>query len=521
MTTSEPPRLRSSPERRRSGLLLHLTSLPSPYGIGDLGNGADQFLDTLAGAGQAYWQMLPIGPTGYANSPYQSLSTFAANPLLISPDLLLADGLLEPADLHAPATLPTDRVDFGRVIRDKATVLEKAAQTFRTRADATARDRFGAFCDVHGDAWLHDYALYAALKVRHDLRPWHQWESGVALRAPAALDAARLELREPIETHQILQFLFFEQWERLRAAARRRRIALVGDLPLYVAHDSADVWANPDLFQLDSSGMPTVVAGVPPDYFSETGQRWGNPIYDWQSMEANGFPWWRARMRQLLSLFDLVRIDHFRGIAGYWEIPASESTAVRGRWLDGPGEALLAAIEADLGELPVIAEDLGVITSDVIALRTGHHLPGMRVAQFGFDAAPDSTIHDPSRFPVDVWGYTGTHDNDTTEGWFWGDNSGRDPRLVRGRRRELLELVGGGEVGWGLIELVAHSQAVTSVFPVQDVLGLGSEGRMNTPATTKDNWTWRLRDGQLTDDLVARLGDVTRAAGRTPAAPDD
>ena len=421
---------------RSSGVLLHVTSLPAPYGIGDVGPAADEFITSLAAADQRYWQMLPITPTGYADSPYQSLSTFALNPLLLSPDRLLAEGLIVDDDLNDLRSLPKGAVEFGSVIHHKRYLLEKAARTFRVRATPDQQEAYLEFRRLHGPSWLADYALYAALKRAHDLKPWPDWERSVAIRRASAITDARLRLRDEIELQEILQYLCFTQWTRLRSQAAAAGIALVGDLPLYVAHDSADAWAQPTLFQVDDEGQPTVIAGVPPDYFSETGQRWGNPIYDWAGMEDNGFAWWRARMRHVLSLFDVVRIDHFRGIAGYWEIPASEPTAINGRWLEGPGEKLLHAIEDDMGELPVVAEDLGVITDDVIALRDGHALPGMRVAQFGFDEAPDSAIHDPVQFPVAVWGYSGTHDNDTTEGWFWKDNPERDPDLVKGRRRE-------------------------------------------------------------------------------------
>ena len=353
------------------------------------------------------------------------------------------------------------------------------------------------------------------VKRAHEHRPWPEWDSAVARREPDSLAEARLRLRDEIEIHEILQFLLSEQWTRLRTAAASRQIALVGDLPLYVAHDSSDVWANQGMFHLDGNGMPTVVSGVPPDYFSETGQRWGSPIYDWELMAESGFRWWRERMRHTLAHFDVVRVDHFRGIAGYWEIPAAEPTAVRGRWLEGPGNALLRAIDSEIGALPVIAEDLGVITDDVITLRGEHGLPGMRVAQFSFDDAPDSPIHDPGEFPVDVWGYSGTHDNDTTEGWFWTDNPEHDLRRVKGGRRKLLERVGGEPVGWGVVEMVAASKATTSVYPVQDLLGLGSEGRMNTPGTTNGNWRWRFEDHQLTDDLMDRLRTLTIASGRS------
>ncbi|HEY7824071.1 MAG TPA: 4-alpha-glucanotransferase, partial [Acidimicrobiia bacterium] len=317
-----------------------------------------------------------------------------------------------------------------------------------------------------------------------------------------------------IETSRVIQFLFLEQWQALRRAAHEVGVVIVGDLPLYVAHDSADVWANPDLFRLDAEGNPTVVAGVPPDYFSETGQRWGNPIYDWEEMAVRDYTWWKTRVHHALSRFDWLRIDHFRGLAGYWEIPASEPTAVNGQWRPGPADDLLGALGDELGGLPVIAEDLGVITDDVIALRDGYGLPGMRVAQFGFDVKSDTATHHPRNYPENVWAYTGTHDNDTTLGWFWeGNPRHRVWRLDR-RRRSLYRKLG-GDIPWGLVEMVSRSRAKTSIFPVQDILGLGTEARMNVPGTTSGNWEWRLRTGQLTDTTLERLRGLTAASGRT------
>ncbi|HUG09033.1 MAG TPA: 4-alpha-glucanotransferase, partial [Acidimicrobiia bacterium] len=327
------------------------------------------------------------------------------------------------------------------------------------------------------------------------------------------LARARRELEEEVETSRVIQFLFFEQWRALRQAAGDLGIEIVGDLPLYMAHDSADVWAHPHLFRLDAGGKPSVVAGVPPDYFSETGQRWGNPIFDWEGMAESGYSWWKARVRHALSLFDWLRIDPFRGIAGYWEIPASEPTAVNGQWRPGPAGELLGVLRDELGELPIIAEDLGMITEDVVALRGGFGLPGMRVAQFGFDKTRDAAMHHPDNYPQNVWAYTGTHDNDTTAGWFWEGNPRRRVWRLDRRRRSLYRSVR-GEIPWGLVELVSRSRAMTSVFPVQDVLGLGTEARMNTPGTTIGNWEWRLRTGQPTEESLERLRELTVATAR-------
>lgn len=496
---------------RNSGLLLHLTSLPNKFGIGDLGPAAHRFVEDLAASGQRYWQMLPIGPTGYGNSPYQTASTFAGNPLLISPEALADMGLIAESEI-APLRRPNStRVDYGDIIETKTPALFEAAVEFLRNAGPADRNRYSDFVGLHSD-WIHDFALYTAIKQDRDSLPWTEWGPGLAGRQPKTINKASRRLGLASEIQRVLQFLFFEQWETLSRHAREAGVALVGDIPLYVAHDSADVWANRPYFQLDDAGLPTVVAGVPPDYFSETGQRWGNPIYDWKRMAEAGFPWWRARMRHALTLFDLVRVDHFRGIAGYWEIPVAEATAVHGRWCDGPGNALIDAIVEETSAASIIAEDLGVITEDVIALRDRYRLPGMRIAQFGFDTAPDSSTHHPDTYPVGVWAYTGTHDNDTTLGWFWQGNEEKNLQLLGSGRKELLASVG-EDVSWGLMRLVAESKAMTAIYPVQDLLRLGSEARMNTPATTEGNWEWRL-EGELDGSVLGALGALTEATGR-------
>ena len=501
-------------DSRASGLLLHITSLPGRFGIGDLGPEAHEFIARIAAAGQQYWQMLPVGPVGSGNSPYSSLSTFAGNPQLISPDLLLEAGLVDREDLTSIELPDGDQVDYATVFDNKLALLDKAAARFASRADPAMSERYAVFAATHGGLWLDDYCLHTALRRAHHGRSWTDWESGLARREAAALVKAMRELEEPVAVTRVIQFLFFEQWRALQETARDHGVRLVGDLPLYVAHDSADVWANPDLFLLDNDGEPTAVAGVPPDYFTETGQRWGNPIFDWEEIASRDFAWWRARVRHALALFDVLRIDHFRGIAGYWEIPAKEPTAINGRWRTGPAEKLLGALRDDLGELPIVAEDLGMITDDVVALREAFAVPGMRVAQFGFDKAPDATIHHPDRYPVNVWAYTGTHDNNTTKGWFWQDNPRRRVWRLKRQRRSLYRRVE-GRIPWGLIEIVAHSRAKTAVFPVQDILELGAEARMNIPGIATGNWQWRLRNGQLTDTALSRLHDLTRDASRS------
>lgn len=498
---------------RSSGVLAHVTSLPGSYGIGDVGPHAREFVARIAAAGQRYWQMLPVGPAGAGNSPYSSLSTFAGNPLLISPELLLEAGLVDGGELAAIEVPDNGRVDYATVHRNKMDLLGKAAHRFVSKSDPEMLHRFADFTEVHGELWLDDYCLYMALQRDHDGRSWTGWEDGVARRQRAALSHSRAELEESVAAHRVIQFLFFEQWRALRRVATDHGVDLVGDLPLYVAHDSADVWANPDLFLLDDDGRPTVVAGVPPDYFSETGQRWGSPIFDWEEMASRNFAWWRARVRHAFALFDVLRIDHFRGIAGYWEIPVEEPTAVNGQWRPGPAEKLLGALRDDLGELPIVAEDLGKITDEVIALRDAFALPGMRVAQFGFDKAPDATIHHPDRYPTNVWAYTGTHDNNTTTGWFWEGNPRHRVWRLKRPRRSLYRQVD-RRIPWGLNEIVSRSRATTVVFPVQDILGLGAEARMNTPGVATGNWEWRLRQSQLTDDALARLHDLTRSTSR-------
>jgi 4-alpha-glucanotransferase len=499
--------------RRRSGLLLHITSLPGPFGIGDLGPEAHNFASRISRSGQTYWQVLPVSPTGYGNSPYSSLSSFAGNVLLISPEGLVEAGLMEDGELTPLRVEGGDQVDFVSVYAGKLEALKRTAATFATRASADEREALARFSETHGEVWLNDYCLYMALKEANGGKSWNEWEPELANRDVSSLAAARDVLCDEIEIQGVLQFLFFEQWKALRRVAADHGVEMVGDLPLYVAHDSADVWANRDLFLLDGQGMPVVVAGVPPDYFSETGQRWGNPIFDWKTMAADGFLWWKMRMSQAVSLFDIVRIDHFRGIAGYWEIPASEPTAVGGRWRPGPGASLFEAIRDELGEIPVIAEDLGVITDDVIALRERFGLPGMRVAQFGFDDAPDSSIHHPEAYPLNVWAYTGTHDNNTTKGWFWEENPRHRLSDLQSGRRDLYQAVD-GDIPWGLVEMVSRSRARVSIFPLQDILGLGREARMNTPGTIGDNWGWRLLPGQLTDEKLDRLLELTRDTGR-------
>ena len=497
---------------RSSGVLLHPTSLPGPFGIGELGPEADRFIAGLNEAGQRWWQVLPIGPTGFGDSPYQSPSTFAGNPLLISFDLLADEGLLTPAQLDGYPEFIPGPVRFGDLIPARMQVLAAVAGAFEDRASPGTKEELATFAEAD---WLADWSLFTALKTSLHGRPWTDWPAPVRDRQPAALAEVRRELAAEVRNATILQFLFFRQWERLRKQADRFGIGLIGDLPIFVAHDSADVWAQRNLFELDRSGRPTVVAGVPPDYFSKTGQRWGNPLYTWPEHAADGFSWWKRRLRHSFALFDLVRVDHFRGFAGCWEIPTSAPTAETGRWVAAPGGRLLFELAAELGRLPIIAEDLGVITPDVEALRDDLGLPGMRVLQFGFADDPAHSAHHPSRYVENSVCYTGTHDNDTTVGWFWGANARHDRRRLEKERRRVLQTVGtkGEEIHWDLIRLAMRSVCDTVIIPVQDLLGLGREARMNTPAVEAGNWTFRLVD-QVPPPIWERLGRLTAESRR-------
>jgi 4-alpha-glucanotransferase len=502
---------------RSSGILLHPTSLPGKFGIGDLGEAAYAFVDFLAASGQSLWQVLPLGPTGYGDSPYQCFSAFAGNTLLISPELLVKEGLLSAADLaHAPS-FSAERVAFGEVIKFKNQLLAKVFGNFRRTTDTGLRADFEAF-NQHAASWLDDYALFRALKDAQGGKAWNEWDSALVRRETDALARAREELRDQIDAQKFCQYLFFKQWGALKAHCHASGIKLIGDIPIFVARDSADVWTNPEQFKLDEKGNPTVVAGVPPDYFSATGQLWGNPIYNWERMKADGFEWWLKRVRATLEIFDILRIDHFRGFAASWEVPGSDKTAERGRWVTVPGRELFAAIKRALGDLPIIAEDLGVITPDVEALRDDFGFPGMRILQFGF-GGDSKNIDLPHNYIRNVVVYTGTHDNDTTVGWFKseaGAGSTRDAAQVERERKFCLDYLNssGREIHWDFIRALLASVADTALVPLQDVLGLGTEARMNLPASTNGNWSWRFRANALTDKLSRRLRELTELYGR-------
>ena len=494
-------------QHRTSGLLLHPTSLPGPHGSGDL-SGAPDFISLLSEMHQSWWQMLPIGPTGYGNSPYQSPSTFAGNPLLIGFETVFGEGLLTRSEFDAIEGGSRGDVDFIRMIPNRMSVLDRISSTFRDRANDSMSDEFRAFTATQGPIWLEEFALFTALKRVNSLRPWWEWDPELAARQPDALRSVRNAHAAIINQVRIEQFLFDRQLKDVRALAAAHGVGLIGDIPIFVAHDSADVWAHRELYHLDSHGMPTVVAGVPPDYFSETGQRWGNPLYDWDVHAQTGFTWWETRLRRLFEFFDLIRVDHFRGFAASWHIPASEPTAVRGEWIEAPGRALFDALTQRFESLDVIAEDLGVITPDVEDLRDRYGFPGMKVLQFGFGT---ESAHALDQFRPNVVAYTGTHDNDTARGWF-DSRSEENPSELNQAIRQLGST--SETFAWDLTSAVQHSVATTAVIPVQDLLGLGTDARMNEPATTSDNWTWRFTEGDISSDIVARMAALTKDARR-------
>ncbi len=497
---------------RSGGLLLHPTSLPGPHGIGDLGPAARQWIDFVAAAGCGWWQVLPLGPTGYRDSPYQPFSSFAGNPLLVSPEGLVADGLLAPEDLaEAPPSFAADRpVDFGAVIAWKLPLLDKAAA--RMAAGHMLAAEFAAFRQREA-GWLEDLALFMALKEARGGGPWVDWPAPLRDAEPQALREARAARATTTHRHAFRQWAFARQWAALRGHAHARGVSILGDAPIFVAHDSADVWAHRGLFQLDGAGRPTVVAGVPPDYFAKTGQLWGNPLYRWDAHAADGYAWWIARMKSTLRLVDRVRLDHFRGFAAAWEVPTSAKPAETGRWVAGPGEEFLTALERGLGGLPIVAEDLGEITPDVVALREKFGLPGMRILQFAF-SGPDNPFL-PHHYVPDTVVYTGTHDNDTVAGWFAGAPATDRKFLERYREPST------GSVPWDLIRMGWASVAALAVTTPQDLLELGPEGRVNFPGREKGNWTWRLPPEFFADAapvLAAKLRDLGALFGRARKA---
>jgi 4-alpha-glucanotransferase len=493
---------------RSGGILFHPTSLPGPYGIGDLGPQAFRWIDFLVGAGCKLWQVLPLGPTGYGDSPYQCFSSFAGNPYLVSPDILLEDGLLAEDDLADRPDWPEGEVDFGEVFDWKPALLDRAYARFEDGAPAGLRDEFEAFRTSNA-SWLDDFALFMALKDVHDGAAWNEWEAPLRTRdEPKAIAEARGDHVEAVARHSFDQWLFYRQWKALRRYAHERGVRIIGDAPIFVALDSADVWSHPELFYLDESSQPTVVAGVPPDYFSPTGQLWGNPLYRWDVHKRSGYAWWIARLRAVLAQVDVVRLDHFRGFVGYWEVPAGNPTAEIGRWVPGPGADLFTEIDDALGNaalapgagLPIIAEDLGVITDEVIALRERFELPGMKILQFAF-SGPDNDFL-PHLYPRCCVAYTGTHDNDTAWGWYRSA-----PEAERDFARRYMHC-NGSDFAWDLIRGVWGSVAAYAVAPLQDFLDLGTEARMNFPGKPGGNWAWRVEEGALDDALRDRIREL-------------
>lgn len=503
---------------RESGILLHVTSLPSVQGIGNLGPSAYRFVEFLRDTKQQLWQVLPLGPTGYGHSPYQSYSAFAGNPLLVSLEVLAEHGLLSDVELPAEDEFDDDNVEFEAVYATQDRLLRKAFERFATDGSTKDHRELASF-NQQQSAWLEDYALFQALKTEHGGVAWPDWKVDVRTRQPEALSAARMRLQAHIDYEKFMQFQFHQQWNALKQFANASGISIVGDIPIFVAHDSADVWVNQTQFKLLPDGQPAAMAGVPPDYFSATGQLWGNPIYRWELMAADGYSWWVDRLRGALELFDRVRIDHFRGFESYWEVPGGATTAAGGRWVPGPGAALFEQAQLRLGYLPVIAEDLGVITKEVDALRERLGYPGMRVLQFAFGDDPQAIAYQPHSYPHDCVVYTGTHDNDTIVGWFRsqaGEGTTRTQESIDRERHHALRYMNshGEEIHWDMIRLALASVANTAIFPMQDLLALGSEARMNQPGTSTGNWRWRFRWEMLTPSIQETLGQMTELYGR-------
>lgn len=495
---------------RSSGVLLHPTCFPGRFGIGELGSEAHRFIEFLAQAEQRFWQVLPLGPTGYGNSPYASYSSMAGNPLLISLEVLQQQGLLEESDLWDVPDFPWDFVDFDRVYLYKIPIWRKACETFKTKASDEDHAAFTEFCQAKS-SWLDDYALYMALKDEHEGKSWYDWEPELVQRKPAAIEQAKQRLSDEIFFQKYLQFEFFRQWTALKEHANENHVQIIGDIPIYVAHDSADVWANPENFKLDvETGQPELMAGVPPDYFSETGQLWGNPIYDWEHLQKSDFKWWVQRFEAMLDLVDWIRIDHFRGFQAYWAVPQGEETAMNGEWIEAPGEEFFQVLNRKLGKLPILAEDLGVITPEVEELRDQFEFPGMRIMHFAFGSDPGNPYL-PFNYVRNCLVYTGTHDNDTTVGWF--------EKLSDYERSNLLSYIGcvsSEGIHWDLIRLAHSSIANLSIVPLQDLFGLGTIARMNVPSQAEGNWGWRYRPDMLREDVRDRFAHLTRLFGRAP-----
>ena len=502
---------------RASGVLLHLTSLPSEFGIGDLGSAAYKFVDFLASAGQTYWQILPLGPTGYGDSPYQSFSAFAGNTNLIAPQKLVEDGFLTEWEINRKPDFPIGRVDFGKLYDWKNWILGLAYERFSSVTRPELRYEFEEFCQSE-TAWLEDFALFRALKKSKDHQSWQEWEAPLKLRDETALAEAQRDLFEAVQEQKFQQWLFFRQWKNLKDYCRSKNIKIVGDVPIFISLDSADVWCNPSQFKLNEDGSPQVVAGVPPDFFSKTGQLWGNPIYNWEQMLNDNFRWWIDRVKAILKMVDIVRVDHFRGFAAAWEVPGGDKTAQRGNWVGVPGGELFDALKNAIGDLPFWAEDLGVITPDVEELRDRFGFPGMRILQYGFSGDPHNRDL-PHNYVKNSVAYTGTHDNDTVVGWF-NSQAGKqttDDRSQMSREHYfcLNYLKSDGlEIHWDFIRAVWESVADTAITPMQDLLGLDNQARMNLPASKSGNWSWQCVNDDFSDEIASRLRELTEIYGR-------
>jgi 4-alpha-glucanotransferase len=510
-------------QKRRCGVLLHPTSLPGPYGIGELGSEAYAFIDFLERSGQTLWQVLPLGPTGYGDSPYASFSTFAGNPLLISLDRLEAEGWLLKANLSGSPRFSSTKVDYMRVQQWKLPLLQKAATAFLSSKDQQHWSDYKKFLREQ-DSWINDFALFMAVKEHFQIKAeedglegktWsNYWDRDIRLREPKAIAHWKSRLSDKVEIQKVLQFWFFQQWLELRAYANGKGIQIIGDIPIFVAADSVDVWANRSFFKLNNEGRPSCVAGVPPDYFSATGQLWGNPIYDWKALKSDHFSWWLARVKAMRTLVDIIRIDHFRGFDAYWEIPAGKTDATVGKWVKAPGMDLFKEIQKRFGDIPILAEDLGLITPGVIQLRDAFNLPGMKILQFAFDSSEaggaSENVFIPHSYPRNCVVYTGSHDNDTVRGWFESAKKGDQKLALAYINRRFAE-----PLAWAFVRSAVASVADTAIIPAQDLLNMGSGARMNIPSTLgSHNWSWRLKKGQLSNALADKFCRLTKLYGR-------
>lgn len=493
---------------RSSGILLHPSSLPSPDGIGDLGPDVYRWLEFLKAAGCQMWQILPVGPTGYGDSPYQCFSAFAGNPYLISATLLLDENLLSAKDLIDRPEFPIDHIDYGPVIQWKIKLLERSYRKFTRSKNKKLLAEFSQFCDQH-QFWLEDYALFMAIKQHEGNTSWECWLAGLRERNMKALNEFSETHSASINEQKYRQFLFFRQWELVRQYASSLNIKIIGDIPIFIAYDSADAWSNPNLFYLNKSGNPTVVAGVPPDYFSKTGQLWGNPLYRWDIHKKTGYAWWIKRISSVLRMVDIIRLDHFRGFEAYWEVPFGNPTAEIGRWVKGPGKDFFNSLKGKLGDLPIIAEDLGVITDEVVAIRDGFDLPGMKILQFAFSDDPDDAFL-PHNYPTNCFAYTGSHDNDTTLGWYL-----KASEKEKDFCRRYLS-VSGEDISWSMMRAIWQSVSRFVLAPMQDLLSLGTEARMNLPGSPSGNWSWRMPASALCEGLRSRLYELNYLYGRLP-----